>query len=113
MSTLTNKNCKKYKKFFVSFLFLFFIHLQKRQNKNKMFPMQAHNRIMIMTLLLSNITEKHNYPRRGYKRNKYRLPHHDTIVTNAVGSIPIVTSFFLLIVLRVLPYIFKILAQAH
>ena len=33
-----------------------------------------------MTLLLSNITEKHNYPRRGYKQNKYRLPHHGTIV---------------------------------
>ena len=33
-----------------------------------------------MTLLLSNITEKHNHPRHGYKRNKYRLRHHGTIV---------------------------------
>ena len=33
-----------------------------------------------MTLLLSNITKKHNYPRHDYKQNKYRLPHHSTIV---------------------------------
>ena len=33
-----------------------------------------------MTCLLSNITEKHNFPRHGYKRNKYRLLHHGTIV---------------------------------
>ena len=33
-----------------------------------------------MTLLLSNITEKHDYPRHGYKRNKHILPHHGTIV---------------------------------
>ena len=45
-----------------------------------MFPMRAHNRIMNKNLLLSNITEKHNYPKYGYKQNKYGLPHHGTIV---------------------------------
>ena len=29
-----------------------FIHLQKRQNKNKMFPMRAHNRIIIIYLFI-------------------------------------------------------------
>ena len=51
------------------FFVLAFISLQKRQNKDVYNA--STNRIMIMTLLLSNITEKHNYPRRGYKRNKY------------------------------------------
>ena len=34
------------------FFVLAFINLQKRQNKNKMFPMRAHNRIIIIYLFI-------------------------------------------------------------
>ena len=63
----------------VSVLFLL-LSIYKKDKQNKMFLMRAHNRIMNNDFVVVQHYRKAQLPRHGYKRNKYRLPHHGTIV---------------------------------